>query len=146
MQLQIASPDVCEIADIPMSTLQRWVTKGFVCNVDRRDDVNRKYTLMQLLAVTYANRWRALGIRQVGNIVKYVANMKPNDLMQALNEGRTFLFPVPGHEHLVQPPNLPTVSRQDRITYNELNLETCLGYVQRKVKELVPDHAGNGHA
>jgi hypothetical protein len=67
---------------------------------------HRSYSAPEIIALVYGIRMTALGF---GNVVadkcaQYLASLSEKDLKRAIGEGRTFLFPVPGHFELIAPP------------------------------------------
>jgi MerR-like DNA binding protein len=96
--MKLSSGDVCEIAGIPMNTLDRWVGAGFVGpeNAFEGHGRHRTYTLEQCLAVAAAACYRAEGAdpNRVAGIIRFVIACGIDWLEKEMAEGRT--LPVPG--------------------------------------------------
>src|SRR5437588_55328 len=96
--IRLTSGDVCEIADIPPNTLDRWVADGLLdpANSGRGTGRHRVYGLSEALAVAAGIRYRREGAApdRVAGVVRFLAGLPIDRLEEEFAAGRT--FPVPG--------------------------------------------------
>jgi len=94
----LTSGDVCEIAGVPMNTLDRWVAAGHVgpAAAFEGHGRHRTYTLGQCVAVAAGARWRAEGAspERVGGIIRLIATLRIERIEAEIEAGRT--LPMPG--------------------------------------------------
>jgi hypothetical protein len=144
MPIRLTSGDVCEIAGIPMTTLDRWVAAGFVGPDDAfaGHGRHRAYTLTQCLAIAAGARWRDEGARPepVGGVVRLVASLGIKRVEAEIKEGRTLPMPgvmigsdlIPGM--MIEPPE--DVSDGVAARMKRLDLARVYGAVKEKIAEL----------
>lgn len=146
MSIHLTSGDVCEIAGIPLNTLDRWVTAGLLdpANSGRGHGRHRVYSIGEALAVAAGALYRREGADpgRVAGVVRLLASLGIERVEAEFDAGRT--FPVPGaligHAEIPgfmnEPPDPRTMSPGTAALMKRLDLVEVYAAVRRKVKAL----------
>jgi len=133
----LTSGDVCELADIAQSTLDRWIKSGHLkpANNSRGTGVHRRFSIMEATAVAFGKqlRERKCSIEWTGQVVQFVANMSEADLIAAMGRGETFLLPVPSDLCLTKPPIRSGMTNNQREMIRQFDLGETYLEVQRRI-------------
>jgi hypothetical protein len=146
LDLLLNSGDVLAVTGIPQTTLDRWCDACLVnpVNNKRGQGKHRRFTVVEATALAYGNAWRQAGVKNVCNVVKFIANMSQDELERHITNGYTFLFAAPGFERLVEPPftnNLTPSTPSQRLLAAQLDLGLVYGKVRHLVEKLHPAEA-----
>src|SRR5262245_20701785 len=146
-----AASDVCRIADIHFSSLDRWVNAGWLqpANSGLGTGRHRVFSLTELVAVGVGVRYRAEGAGndRVAGVVKFLAGLPIEHLEAHLERGETFVVPaallgtaprpacwLPGM--LIKPPyDDPELTPQALALMRRLDLKRIYDDVQRKLAQ-----------
>lgn len=148
--IRLTSGDVCEIAGVTLSMLDRWAAAWLVGKARGGEGhgFHRTYSPVEALAITAGNRWRMLGADpgRVAGVVRFVGRLSLEQLEAELTAGRTFPVPavmvgeleLPGVGGImVEPPlNSPGLDPQARELMRKLDLGCCWSEVKRKIARL----------
>lgn len=135
--IQLSLGEVAEIAGIPLTTLDRWVSNGLVTPAHSGGGPgnHRRFNLVQAVAVVCGAAHRAVGLQGqwVEAVVRAVADLSLKQLDRALDAGETLVVPLVGDEPpygLLLPP-----TKKDEVT-EQLTLDACLRRVLDGAAEL----------
>lgn len=135
----LSSGEVCEIAGLPQSTLDRWCSGE---SVDLEGPVvtphqeasgkgsQRRFTVAQAVGLAFAAEWREWGAGWplLEPLLRKLMELSEKDMLRAFAEGRTHLLELPGNR-LEQPVPVEFPGK-----------ERCdLQRVYRKVKERITE-------
>ena len=119
----LTSGDLCRITGVDQATLQRWISNGYLqpSNNGKGTGVHRRYSLMDAVAVSYAEflRREGWGSEHVADALRLLSSLSENELCAKFKEGFVMVFPVPNNPYWVKDhPDLPSESRTTLMKYS----------------------------
>jgi DNA-binding transcriptional MerR regulator len=138
--MRFTSGEICQIAGIAQSTLDRWVNNELVIprNNGEGTGVHRTYSLEDAIAISFGQSYRELecGHDVVATIIRYVSNLSQAEIKEHFDKGETILVPVAGYAHWYEPKYMIRDEKSRKI-FTALDFELCFDRVLRMAEEIV---------